>query len=179
MTKQAKIAIGIISAIAVVGTAGYFIWKYFTKEEDENEWEDEMTKEYSSGGSSGGKPVVVDAETRRKNNFNSVKNYFGKSASVYLDRVVVRKTASELAQIVGQPAEALGLGTNTDISVVYWKSGAFTVKVGNTIAALKGLYFKGGTIVKVTQGKGKFAAKVGRREEDKNRLVAISRAIFR
>ena len=174
MTKGAKIAIGVITTVAIGGVAGYFIWKHFKNKREEEGWEDTGSDEEL-----GGDTATTDTETLLEKNFNSVKNHFGNSASVYGDRVVVTKTAAQLAQTIGQPAEALGIGTNTSVSVVYWKTGAFTVRIGNTIAALKGKYYKGGTIIKVTEGKGNFASKVGLREEDSNRLRAISRAIFR
>jgi H+/gluconate symporter-like permease len=174
MTKGAKIAIGVITTVAIGGVAGYFIWKHFKDKKEEEEWEDTGSEEETGGNTS-----AADTQTLLQKNFNSVKNHFGSTAAIYGDRITVTKTAAQLAQTVGQPAEALGIGTNTSVSVVYWDTGVFTVRIGSTKAALKGKYYKGGTIIKVTEGKGKFASKVGLREEDSNRLRAISRAIFR
>lgn len=66
-----------------------------------------------------------------------------------------------------------------EISVVYWEDGHFTVKIGNTKAAIQGYYYKGGRIIRVTKGKGMFASKAGIREVDNDRLIAIGRVFAR
>lgn len=180
MTKEAKIAIGVISALAVAGVITYFVFTRKPKAGTDLDWEDTQDGKLPQSGNTNGTkpPVEISPEQRKINNFNSVKNYFGNSAAVYNDKVVVKRSVKMLAQSVNQPATALGI-SNSDISVVYWKSGVFTVKIDGVKAAVKGYYYKGGTIIKVTSGKGKFSSKVGLREEDSNRLRALARAILR
>ena len=178
MTKGAKITIGLITTLAIAGVITYIVITNKPKSDSDASWEESDEASKSSGSSTGTKPAEITPEQRKINNFNSVKSYFGSSAATYLDRVVVTKTTAQLAQTINQPASVFGIG-ESKVSIVYWKTGVFTVKIAGVKAAVKGYYHKGGTVIRITSGKGKFALKAGLREEDSNRIRAIARAILR
>jgi hypothetical protein len=171
MTKGTKITIGIISGLAIAGLATYLVLK-FKKPKSDEEWDasEEGVK---------GEVSPIDADTRQKNNFAAVKKYFGAYASDYNTHVVVKKTLKELAQTIGKKASIFGLGDNGEVSVTYWEDGLFTVKIDGIKSAIKGNYYKGGTIIKITGGKGIFASKIGLREEGSSLIGIITRAITR
>lgn len=171
MTKGTKITIGILATLAIGGLVTWLVVKN-RKPKAEEDWD------ASEDGGNKETTTPIDAETRQANNFAAVKKYFGSSASIYNNRVVVTKSTKFLAQTINQPASIFGL-TDSEITVVYWENGQFTVKINGVKAALKGYYYKGGTVIKVSGGQGKFASKAGLREEDSNILRAITRAILK
>lgn len=180
MTKGTKTIIGVSVVLMLGAIATALILKSRNKGEDSKDWEEEFGDNTPSGNSGGGDSQTgIDNETKRKNNFEAVKRYFGSSAAVYGDRIVLKSNASALSRMVGKTPADFGATGNLQIAVVFWSSGAFTVKVGNTIAAIKGLYDNGGKTIVITKGKGRFANKVGLRETDTNPLRAIARGILR
>lgn len=180
MTKGTKIVIGISLFLALAGLTTYIIYKIKNKPPtDEEDWDIDV-----DGGSkktiknSNGTTVLVsdpvDEATRKMNNFEAVKKYFGNSATIYNDRVVLTKTASEIATSLNKTVNEIGL-TNEKVSAVFWDNGQFTVKIGDTQAVLSGYYYQGGTVIKISSGKGVFASKKGRIEEGVNVVNNIAR----
>lgn len=176
MTKGTKIAIGVLTTLAVGGLVTWLVLSNRKPQEDE-EWEDsDLEGGITKDGVGGTTKTPISKQQRQANNFDSVKKYFGGTASDYQNRLVVTRNERDLAKSFNQ--QDFGLG-GVKIMVVYWKDGHFTVKIGDTKAAIQGYYYKGGTIIKVTKGKGNFASKAGLRVEDSNRLRAIGKALVR
>ena len=198
MTKGTKIAIGVLATLSVGGLVTWLVLRPHKPKEDKK-WEDsDLEGGITKDGVGGTTKTPISKEQRQANNFASVKKYFGKTATDYGSRVVIKTNEDKLAKIAGWTktvmqggsggygggtpittrTKTLGLG-DSEISVVYWEDGHFTVKIGSTKAAIQGYYYKGGRIIKVTKGKGMFADKAGIREVDDARLIAIARVFVR
>jgi hypothetical protein len=192
MTKGTKITIGILSTLAVGGFITWLVVKN-RKPKEALKWEEaDVEGGVNKDGAGGTTKTPISAEQRQDNNFKSVRDYFGQKATNYGDRIVIKTDGISLEKAAGwvknvrqdngtmkmTRTKPLGLD-NTDILLVYWEDGQFTVKIGNTKAVIQGYYYNGGTIIKVTKGKGQFASKAGIREMDNERLIAIARVFQR
>ena len=176
MTKRTKIIIGVSLTLAVGGLITYLVSKNRKPKDDEGaDWDIYQDGVSRNTDTTPSKEVI---KTRKKNNFEAVKKYFGNSAAVYNNRIIIKRNTAELAKMINKNISDFGVG-NTNVSLVYWDNGQFTVKVGDVIAALKGHYYKGGTEIKVSGGVGALNAKKGLIEKDNNPLMAIARAFLR
>ena len=183
MNKGLKITIGILT-LGVTGFGIYMLYKKVKNKSKEGQWDDSIendTDDSQGTNSSSSNTPAKSPEQSKAENFNAVKKYFGSSGATYNNRLIVRKSASQIAQLTGKSVNSLGI-TSKGVAVIYWDDGQFTVRINDVLAALSGYYYKGGTVIKVSKGKGKFASKKGLVErvgKGYNPLIAIGKAIVR
>ena len=185
-----------VAVIAVGGIVGGVLWwqnRDKPSEDGENGeggWDDDVRLGDSSGGgfgsgstsggytggSSGGSTSTGGSGTvtpTTLSNFDKVKKFFGKSAKLYDNRLVVGKSADDfdksyrftlgfLSPKIITVGQNWGLG-GKKIYATFYKSGNFFIKIeGMDTWIIAGKYTDGGDEMRVTDAKGKWQKNIGR-----------------